>query len=249
MNVELPCPAVFVSGTDTGVGKTIVASALARHLASLGLKVGVMKPIETGVPDPGEPGEDARLLSWAANSADPEHLIAPCRFKEPVAPTQAASLEKTHIDPGELEVSLQKLAEGKDFVIVEGAGGLMVPVRGGYLMADLVRQFNLPLLIVSRTTLGTLNHTLLTVFAAQSIGIQVAGIILNGMAAEPDLAAREAPHLLAMIASADLLGVLPEVDGSQQECVEKLAEVIAGLQTRGWLLQSLGLGTLDGRLK
>jgi dethiobiotin synthetase len=249
MSVELPCPAVFVTGTDTGVGKTLVASALARHLSSRGLKVGVMKPIETGVANPEQPGEDARLLSWAANSMDSEHLIAPYRFKAPVAPTQAASLEKTHIDPVSLELSLQELADGKDFVIIEGAGGLMVPVRGGYLMADFVRQLGLPLLIVSKTSLGTLNHTLLTVFAAQAMDIPVAGIILNGMAAEPDLAAEEAPHLLAMIASADLLGVLPEVEGNERERIEKMSQEIGQLQTLGWLLQSLGLGTLDGRLK
>jgi len=124
-----------------------------------------------------------------------------------------------------------------------------VPIRGGYLMADFVRQLGLPLLIVSKTSLGTLNHTLLTVFAAQAMDIPVAGIILNGMAAEPDLAAEEAPPLLAMIASADLLGVLPEVEGNERERIEKMSQEIGQLQTLGWLLQSLGLGTLDGRLK
>ncbi len=248
MHADLPCPAVFVTGTDTGVGKTLVAAALARYLSSRGLVVGVMKPIETGVDDPEQPGDDARLLTWAAGSSDPAGLVAPCRLKAPTAPALAASLENRTVDPAALENALRELARGKDFIIVEGAGGLMVPVRGGFLMADFVRQLGLPLLIVARTTLGTLNHTLLTVFAAQSMNIPVAGIILNGLPTDADLAAKEAPRQLAMLASADLLGVLPEVAGTEHDRIRQLSQSIAGLQTLGWLLQSLGVGTLDGRL-
>lgn len=249
MRAELPCPAIFITGTDTGVGKTVVAAALARYLTQRGLKVGVMKPVETGVADPARPGADARLLAWAAASSDPESLLAPCRLKAPTAPSQAAEIEHNPVDPMALQESLRQLAEGKDFVIVEGAGGLMVPVRGGYLMADLVRQLGLPLLIVARTRLGTLNHSLLTVFAAQTMEIPVAGIILNGMPSQPDLAEQEAPHLLAMLGSADLLGVLPEVTAEEHDRIVQLAVEIGALPTLGWLLQALGLGTLDGRLK
>jgi dethiobiotin synthetase len=249
MPVELPCPALFVTGTDTGVGKTIVAAALARFLTVEGLRVGVMKPVETGVEEPAYPGGDAQLLAWAAGATDPDELIAPCRLKAPVAPTQAAEIEGTQVDPGLLENALSTLARDKDFIIIEGAGGLMVPVRGGFLMADLVKQFNVPLLIVARTGLGTLNHTLLTVYAAQTMGIKVAGILLNGMEDSPDLASREAPHLLAMLASADLLGVLPKVTGDERHCIETLAGEISRLKTLGWLLQSLGVGRMDGRVK
>lgn len=248
MNADLLCPALFVTGTDTGVGKTFVASALARYLSARGLVVGVMKPVETGVEDPSRPGSDAQLLSWAAGSTDPDELTAPYRLKAPVAPAQAATIEKTQVDPGRLGENLRQLARGKDFVIIEGAGGLMVPIRGGFLMADLIKQFNVPLLVVARAGLGTLNHTLLTVYAAQSMGIRVAGIILNGMPEEPDLASREAPRLLAMTASADLLGVLPETAGSDRECIASLADEIGRLQTLGWLLHALGIGHMDSRL-
>jgi len=248
MNVELPCPALFVTATDTGVGKTLIAAALARYLSARGLTVGVMKPVETGIDDPSRPGRDAQLLAWAAGSTDPAELTAPCRFKAPVAPAQAAALEEAQVDPGELVEKLEQLACGKDFVIIEGAGGLMVPVRGGFLMADLVKQFNVPLLVVARTGLGTLNHTLLTVYAAQAMGIEVAGIILNRMPAEPDLAAREAPRMLAMTASADLLGVLPEVAGSDKERIAALADEFGRLQTLGWLLHALGIGQMNSRL-
>lgn len=248
MPAELPCPAVFVTGTDTGIGKTVVASALARYLTLRGLRVGVMKPVETGVARPERPGADAQLLAWAARAKDPERLIAPCRFREPASPAQAAALEDTHIDPVSLENSLRELAGGKDFVIVEGAGGLMVPMRGGYLTADFVRQLGLPLLIVAGTRLGTLNHTLLTVFAAQAMQIPVAGIILNGMPAKPNRAEQEAPHLLAMTASADLLGVLPELPGGERERIERLAEQLGKLPTLGWLLNALGLGSRAGDL-
>jgi dethiobiotin synthetase len=108
-------------------------------------------------------------------------------------------------------------------------------------MADLVRQLNLPLLVVARPALGTINHTLLTVFAARAMELPLAGIILNRMPAAPDLAAAEAPHQLASLASADLLAVLPEVAGAPEVQIERLSEIIAGLPTLPWLLKSLGI--------
>jgi dethiobiotin synthetase len=117
----------------------------------------------------------------------------------------------------------------------------MVPLRGGYLMADLARQLGLPLLIVARPTLGTINHTLLTVFAARSMDLPTAGFVVNRMPSQPGLAEEEAPHLLASLASADLLGVLPEVAGSEESRVEQLADALAGLPTLTWLMHAIGL--------
>jgi len=241
MSADLPCPVLFITGTDTGVGKTVVTAALARHLADSGLRVGVMKPVETGVADPAGPGADACLLTWAARAGDPVDWIAPYRLQTPVAPAQAAALEKQLIDPTVLEDRLGKLAAGKDIVLVEGAGGLMVPVRGGFLIADLVKQLDLPLLIVARTGLGTLNHTLLTVYCARNMGIRVAGIFLNGLPAEPGPADRDAARQLSMTASADLLGVLPATAGDEKSRIEKLAVEIGSLQTRSCLMNAIGL--------
>ncbi len=241
MAINKPCPAIFITGTDTGVGKTLVAAALARHFSSQGLNVGVMKPIETGVADRSGLGADATLLQWAANSEDDAELISPYRFSQPVAPCQAADSAKEQIDADKICKAFQELRQGKDIVLVEGAGGLMVPIRGGYVMADLARQLELPLLVISHPRLGTLNHTLLTTFAARAMDLELSGYIINQMPENPDAAEKEAPHLLSSLASADLLGVLPEVTGSDQEKVKLLAEKIDGLPAYQWLLNGLGL--------
>lgn len=232
---------VFVTGTDTGVGKTVVTAALARHLHYRGLDVGVMKPAETGVDDPARPGADASLLQWAASSTDDPTLIAPYRLRAPLAPSLAAEAESIRIDLAHLVATARSLSNRHDFTLIEGAGGLMVPLAGGLLVADLVVQLGLPLLIVCRAGLGTINHTLLTVHAARTMGIPLAGFIINGMPLQPDAAEAMAPHHLASLASADLLGVLPRVEGSEQDKVEAMAKAIAGLPTLPWLHAALGI--------
>lgn len=232
---------VFVTGTDTGVGKTLVAAALARHLRCSGLDVGVMKPVETGVTDPDRPGSDAALLQWAADCSDDPELIAPYRLRAPLAPALAAKEEAITVDLAHIVETARSLSERHDYTIIEGAGGLMVPLAGGLLVADLVLYLGLPLLVVCRPGLGTINHTLLTVHAARTMGIPLAGFIINGMPQPPDAAEALAPHNLASLASADLLGVLPRVEGSEREKVEALAEAVAGLPTLPWLLGALGI--------
>ena len=232
---------VFVTGTDTGVGKTLVAAALARHLQSSGLDVGVMKPVETGVTDPDRPGSDAALLQWAADCSDDPELIAAYRLRAPLAPALAAEEESVRIDLAHIVETVRSMSDRHDFTIVEGAGGLMVPLAGGLLVADLVLQLGLPLLVVCRPGLGTINHTLLTVHAARTMGIPLAGFIINCMPQQPNAAEALAPHNLASLASADLLGVLPKVEGSEQEKVKALAEAIAGLPTLPWLHAALGI--------
>ena len=137
--------------------------------------------------------------------------------------------------------AFKTLRQGKDVMLVEGAGGLMVPIRGGYLMADLAGQLDLPLLIITHPCLGTLNHTLLTTFAARAMDLALSGFIINRMPQNPDRIESEAPHLLSAVASADLLGVLPEVSGTEKEKVTRLAEEIDRLPAYQWLLSGLGL--------
>lgn len=241
MPAESPCPALFVTGTDTGVGKTMVAAALAMFLRRRGLRVGVMKPCETGVADPARPGEDARLLCWASGSSDAEELVAPYRFREPLAPALAAERSRTIIDVERIAEAFASLRRGKDLVLVEGAGGLMVPLRGGFLMADLAARLQLPLLVVTRASLGTVNHTLLTIHAARTMDLPVAGFIINRMPAAPGIAEQEAPHQLATLASASLLGVLPEVEGPAEARIAQLAAGLDAQPTLSWLLQAIGL--------
>ncbi len=242
MSAEKMRRGVFITGTDTGVGKTLFAAALACFLRQRGLTVGVMKPVETGVADPDTLGADGMLLQWASESpADPE-LISPYRFAPPLAPAVAAEQAGVRLDPGALLAAGATLAESCDFLIVEGAGGLMVPLSGGVLMADLARQLGYPLLTVCRPGLGTINHTLLTLFAARTMELPLAGFVINGMPAHPDAAEASAPHTLASLASADLLGVLSRIDsGSEHDKVTALAAEIATLPTLPWLLNNLDL--------
>ncbi len=232
---------VFVTGTDTGVGKTLVAAALARFLTARGLKVGVMKPAETGVEDPSLLGDDGALLKWAAGSCEPADRITPYRLRRPLAPSLAARHDGVRIDLEHLRQVAADLAVTHDFLIVEGAGGLMVPLNGGFLMADFAAALGLPLLVVARPSLGTINHTLLTVFAARGMELPLAGVIINNMPEQPDGAEAEAPHALASLASADLLGVLPHVAGSPEEQVEQLARHLAESPTLPWMCTALGL--------
>ena len=241
MAAKQQCPAIFITGTDTGVGKTLVTAALAHHFSLQGLNVGVMKPIETGVKKLDQLGPDASLLRWAAKSSDANDLISPYRFSQPVAPCQAATTAGEQIDADKIVEACQALRDGKDIVLIEGAGGLMVPIRGGYIMADLARQLGTPLLVVTHPRLGTLNHTTLTTFAARAMGLELSGFIINQMPEKPGEAEKEAPHLLSSLASADLLGVLPEVSGSEQEKVKILAGEIEKLPAYQWLLSGLGM--------
>lgn len=239
--VDLPLKGVFVTGTDTGVGKTIVSAALAHFLTERGLNVGIMKPVESGVSDPSGLGDDGRLLQWAAKCSDGIEDITPYRLRAPLAPAQAAKKEGCFIDFSGLIATAQILGKRHDFLIIEGAGGLMTPLSGGLLMADLAKEIGLPLLVVTTPRLGTINHTLLTIFAAQQMEIPVAGYLINRMPAQPDEAEETAPHTLASLASADILGVLPEVNGDEREKVIGLSATLKTLPSLPWLLSALGV--------
>ncbi|MCK4621223.1 MAG: dethiobiotin synthase [Desulfuromonadales bacterium] len=226
---------LFITGTDTGVGKSLVAAALSRMLVNRGIKVGVMKPAETGVENCAELGPDAALLKWASNSTQADEQICPYRLSAPVAPSVAASRENIRIDYSQLCRQAQEIIEQHDFTIIEGAGGLMVPLAGGLLMVDLVQALDLPLLVVCRPGLGTINHTLLTLFAARNMDLKIAGYLLNNMPAEKTIAEETVAHTLATLAGDELLGILTTVEGDEQLKVEQLTEQISNLPTLSFL--------------
>ncbi len=234
---------IFVTGTDTGVGKTIVAATLARLLRMKGISVGVMKPVTSGCHE--ESGllvsDDARLLCQAADIELCDD-VAPYRLREPIAPADAARLDGVRIDFSHIKSAFERLAATYNYVIVEGAGGLMVPLCGGMLVADLALVFELPLLVVARPGLGTINHTVLTCFTAQQLGLQVAGIIINGMPESPGLAEQGAPHQIGSLSGASVLGIWPrrnEVD--EMEIVDQLAVWLDGQAETGIVLRELGV--------
>jgi dethiobiotin synthetase len=171
----------FITGTDTGVGKTVTTACLLALYLKHRLNVGVMKPIETGV-DPecsSSANSDAKFLMEIAQCSDPLSQVCPVRLKTAASPFQAAEIEHRPVDIGQVIDSFRQLAGKYDHLLVEGVGGLLVPLKPDYLICDLIRDLGLPLLVVARNALGTLNHTLLTLRAAEQAGIPVKGVILN----------------------------------------------------------------------
>lgn len=216
---------LFVTGTDTGVGKTIVTATLARILRLRGVNVGVMKPVTSGCPERnGEcVSEDAELLAWAAG-IECDDDVAPYRLREPLAPVESAKLDGVKIDFSCIAECYQRLSARHDFVLVEGAGGLMVPLNGGLLIADLVNHLKLPLAVVARPDLGTINHSVLTCYAAGQMGIEVQGVFVNRFPAVPGLAEKGAPHQIGSLCGAPILGIWNDLPGTPEQVVETLAE-------------------------
>jgi dethiobiotin synthetase len=167
---------VFVTGTGTEVGKTVVAAVIARGLAARGETVGVFKPAVTGLDDPGEP--DHALLRRASGSAQGDDEIAPYRFGPPASPHLAARLAGRPIDPAVL-LRAARLAGRDRPLVCEGVGGLMVPLTGGYLVRDLARDLELPLVVAAPPGLGTINHTLLTLEAARAVRLEIRGVVMT----------------------------------------------------------------------
>ena len=202
---------LFVIGTDTGVGKTIVTGGLAAALREQGVNVGVIKPVETGcLQDDGSffPA-DARFLKVMAGSDLPLDVICPFQFKEPLAPSVAAEREGTKIELDLLIKTFEQISAQHQFTLVEGAGGVMVPLSQTFLLLDLVKSFKLPVLIVSRAELGTINHTLLTLRALQAEQVPMAGIVINNFVAEKSIASETNPAVIARLAEVPVWGTLP----------------------------------------
>ena len=162
--------ALFVTGTDTNVGKTFVSCALIAALRARGRRVTVMKPVETGVER--EP-LDALALRAAADDPAPLDAICPVRLRAPLAPTVAARLEGRTLDPEQLVRQVIARAADADVLLVEGAGGLLVPIAGRFTFADLARRCALPVLLVAANRLGTVNHAALTARVAEASYIRM----------------------------------------------------------------------------
>ena len=197
-------PGLFVTGTDTGVGKTWVAAAVARALRAEGRRVGVLKPVATGVSheDGVTRSEDAAILIEAVGGGVPIERVVPLAFEAPLAPPVAARLAGATLPHSQVReatrAALSWWRGQADVVVVEGVGGLLCPLGEESTVADLAVDLDYPLVIVARRGLGTLNHTLLTVEAALRRGLRVAGIVLNGAAsAETGLAERTNAEELA----------------------------------------------------
>jgi dethiobiotin synthetase len=173
---------VFVTGTDTEAGKSVVAAALCAALAARGERVAAFKPVVTGLDEePGAFGHDHELLASAASAGQAPEEVAPYRFGPPLSPHFAAELAGDRIDPARL----LETARSHELLVGEGVGGLMVPITTGYLVRDLAVDLELPVIVAARTGLGTINHTLLTVEAARGAGLRVAGVVMTPWPQQP----------------------------------------------------------------
>jgi dethiobiotin synthetase len=175
----------FVTGTGTEVGKTVCAAAIARSLAAGGSRVAVFKPAVTGLAEGGEP--DHALLRRAAGSPQTDDEIAPYRFDPPTSPHLGAELAGARIEPRRLLGAARRAAERADWVVVEGVGGLLVPLTLGYLVRDFARDLALPVVIAAAPGLGTINHTLLTIEAAGAVGLEVRLVVLTPWPGDPSV--------------------------------------------------------------
>jgi len=173
-------PGYFVTGTDTGVGKTWVSCRLAGYALAQGLRCGVLKPAESG-----KGGDAAKLLKASGSSLSLDQ-VRPYAFKAALAPAVAAALEGKRVSLGRIQKAYEVVRAVSDFVLVEGAGGLLVPYGPGLDGAGLAKALGLPLLIVARRGLGTINHSLLTLEAARKRGLSVAAVVLSGRQRRPD---------------------------------------------------------------
>lgn len=202
-------PGVFVTGTGTEVGKTVVAATIARTLAGEGKRVAVFKPAVTGLDEGVE--TDHALLRRASGSDQSDEEIAPYRYGPPASPHLAAALAGEEIDPERLRQTAAAAAKGADAIVCEGVGGLMVPLSPDYLVRDLAADLGYPLVVVASPGLGTINHTLLTVEAARAAGLEIAAIVLNPWPEEPTEIERSNRETIAELAGAPVL-TLPQID-------------------------------------
>lgn len=202
---------LLITGTDTGIGKTTVASAIAAALRRRGHDVGVIKPVETGC-EPGADGSlvaaDALQLLWAAGREDTLERVCPVRLRAPLAPSVAARREGMRLELSLLVDRVRALVASCDVALVEGAGGLLVPLTDVSTFADLARACDLRLLVVVGNRLGALNHARLTLDWARAAGLNVAGYVVNTLQAQPDLAVETNIEVLRELCGPSI-GVLP----------------------------------------
>ncbi len=219
---------LLITGTDTGVGKTLVTCGLAASLVARGKRVAVMKPAETGCEERagGLHGSDASLLAFFSNCSLPLDELCPYRFAPPLAPSVAAELEGVSIRPGKIVTLFRRMSDRHDVVLVEGAGGLLVPLADRYTFADLAHDLEVSVLVIVGSKLGALNHTLLTLSYIQNSSLPLKGYILNHPVAASNEATRTNAETLEKLTDVPCLGRIPHLplSDNQDQVREMLVE-------------------------
>ncbi len=232
--LQLKKPGLFIAGTDTDIGKTTIACAIAFSLRQSGLRVGVCKPFASGcrTTREGLVSDDAERLAHAADCRAPLNIINPVRYRAPLAPAVAAETEHA---PDWLEVAgaLHQLDDHHDVMIIEGIGGLMVPLDDTHDGLDLARWLGYPVLVVTRNTLGTLNHTAMTCRLIRSADLPLAGVIINRWHPDShDAAQITNPDRMAKQNQTRVLCRVPESDSASDPDVPE--EIRQAVQSMDW---------------
>ncbi len=205
-------PGLFITATDTEVGKTVIAGAIANYFLRRGLRVAVSKPMASGCVHrrEGLVSEDAEFLASCADARFPLDLICTQRYKEPLAPAVAADRAKQPLDWAMIDRSLKLMASESDVIIVEGVGGIMVPLDREHTTLDLAKWLKLPTVIVARAGLGTINHSLLTIDALKRAGVKVAGVVINRHPPDtPGTAEETNPRWIEKFGKVPILAIVP----------------------------------------
>jgi dethiobiotin synthetase len=228
-------PGLFITGTDTGVGKTLVAAAIANWFMRHGHRTAVCKPIATGCVHrrEGLVSEDAEFLAHHADAKFPLDTICPQRFAEPLAPAIAAERAGQSIEWKLIDEAIQTMASDSDVLIVEGVGGIMAPIETRRTVLDIARCLSLPAIVVARPGLGTINHTLLTLHALRSGTIPIAGVVINQYPPDtPSTAEETNPRAIEKWGKVPVLCVVPRFTGP---AIPNLPpDVIAAIETVDW---------------
>ena len=209
---------MLIIGTDTGVGKTLVTGGLAGAFRKRGYRVGNMKPAETGCRE--EDGElvpeDALFVRRLSGCESPLQMICPYRFQESLAPSVAASREGKSIDPEKILSAFEEIRSRHDVTLIEGIGGFHVPITQDFWVSEMAERLGLPILVVARLGLGTLNHTLLTLEAVAKRSLRVLGVVLNTVTPPLSIAEKTNPTALSSLTDVPLLGVLPHLPAGRE---------------------------------
>jgi dethiobiotin synthetase len=213
---------LFITGTDTDVGKTYVTAGLAVTLRKMGIDVGVMKPFAAGnAQKKGFKSEDVEILSNAAQVTDPENLVNPQFFPIPASPYTAWKTLKTKPKISTILSSFKKLSKFHDTLLVEGMGGIMTPILKDYYITNLIKDMKIPTIIVTRTKVGTVNHTMMTVRMCEKYKIPIKGIIINDFDSD-GYKIKELTRDLKNLLGIPILGSIPFIDDMSDSSLYKI---------------------------
>lgn len=214
----------FVSGTDTEVGKTYVAAGLARAIRKNGVNVGIMKPYAAdSQPQSNYRSKDVEILASAAQINDPEDLLNPYFFAIPASPFTAAKKLGISINNQIVLDGFKKLSRLHDVMLVEGMGGILTPIMPDYFIANLIKDMDLETLIVTRTKIGTMNHTLATIQACEKYNVKIGGLIINDFDSDAYVA-QELKQDLEELTGITVIGILPRIDNFS---IEKFSQIVS----------------------